>query len=168
MILPNSAPVDANGSFVLPRGTDELSSMVIAQSIDSTNTQVKAVVAAYNQMLSDLKNVGQLVPITFPAVSISGGDSIQLGNFRIPQGASVSVVNACVSSTPVAGAALLNVVYSAGTFGSTGTGQVPVVTTRDEVSPASTKLGTGELVFSVTNTATSKVAVTVSILLALY
>ena len=170
MILPNSKAVNISGALALPRRTDELSSATIGAAIAATNSQLTAAVDAHNALLGDLKTAGQLVTVNLPAVTLSAGDSIQLGNFRIPPGYVAAIVNAAIAASPVAGGAFLGVSYSAGTFGSTAVSPTAssVLATIAEFTGDGTKFATGEFIFEASNTSKSKLTITASVLLALY
>lgn len=170
MLLPNVHAVDVSGNLTLPRRTEELSSAVISQALSATNDQLRSVVDAYNALVLDLQNMGQLIPVVFPAVATSAGETTQLGNFRIPANAQVAIISAAVGTTPNAAAAVLTISYSSGTFGSSGSGQntVDIVTTAGEFAGETTKLPVGELVFKITNVSSSKAVTMVSALLTLH
>jgi hypothetical protein len=105
-----------------------------------------------------------------PAISLGPLETARIGNFRIPKGWSLAVLNAAVATTPNAGQAQLNVVYNPLTFGSDGsTSSASVlISTLGETISATAKVQVGELVFVVANQSSVRISVTASLLLSLF
>jgi hypothetical protein len=110
------------------------------------------IAATLDQVIQQVNNKEQLIPINVPTTFLAPGDCIPGQVIRIPAGFEARVLNAAINSSPAPGVCLLQVLYNA-TFGAT-TGQV-VASTYNESSVATSFYPTGELVVSLSNAATN-------------
>lgn len=146
-----------------------MSSVVIANISRALANRDQQIVDAFNGLIAALKNAQLQVPIVLPRTSIPSLGNVWVGNFRIPVGYQASVVDAIVSSLPVANVCQLQVIHSAGTYGQDGSGGgvTTLVNTTSEYAVAGSFVGEGELIFKLASTATQRLSVSASITLIL-
>jgi hypothetical protein len=170
MSLVAQVPVTLSQLSALLGPDDELSSATINPVLESLAGRDSQLAEAFNALLAQFKQTGYVVPVVLPAISLGPLETARIGNFRIPKGWSLAVLNAAVATTPNAGQAQLNVVYNPLTFGSDGsTSSASVlISTLGETISATAKVQVGELVFVVANQSSVRISVTASLLLSLF
>jgi hypothetical protein len=120
-------------------------------------------------LIQDLKNSVLATPVMLPRTSIQAFGTAWIGNVRIPKGYQATIIDAAVSSDPVAKQGQLLVIHSAGTYGQNGSGNgvTQLVSTLDEYNANGDFVGEGELIFKVVSSATRRIAVSASVLVVL-
>lgn len=113
-----------------------------------------------NELITVVNNKEQIISLPTVRTSLVPGEVLVASNYRIPSGYEARVLNGAVASTP-SGAILLEVLYSASTFGATD-GE-SVISTYGEVGAATSFRGTGEFVIRMSNVSASPADVTASV-----
>lgn len=117
---------------------------------------------ALNQVIAQVNNKEQLIPVNVPWTYLAPGDSVTTFSVRIPNGFEARVLNAAVDSSPVPNSCLLEVIYSAN-FGDL-TGQA-AVSTYTENSSATSFYPSGELAIKISNAGTQSISAVASVLI---
>jgi len=148
---------------------DALSSVAVSNTTKQLEQRELKMAEAFNALLEELKSQNQLVPLTYPTVSVGPLEIFTLGHFHVPKGYEATVLNAIVSSSPVANKVLLVALHSSATFGSSGSseGVTRLVETLNQYTTNGSYVQEGELIVRLENGSASRLDVTCSLLLAL-
>jgi hypothetical protein len=122
------------------------------------------IAAKVEALIAQVNNKEQLIPVNLPSTYLAPGDVEASTAVRIPAGFQGRVLNAAVSSTPLANTCLLQVLYSA-QFGAS-IGQV-AVSTYNESTVATSFYPTGEFVITISNAGTVPITALASVLITL-
>ena len=148
-------------------GPDQiLTAPAISNTTRALAQRDNVIVAKINQLVGFANNSASPVSLTIPRLQISGLQSAIVSNFRIPVGYEARVINASVW-TSLATSATLEVVHSAGTYGSTTGTSLCTATDIAEFTAGSDWRGEGELFVRVINTTSSRLELAGSALISL-
>jgi hypothetical protein len=120
------------------------------------------IAAKVEQLISQVNNQEQLVPINVPSTYLAPGDVETCIAVRIPAGFQGRVLNSAVNASPLVGTTLLQVLYNPA-FGAT-TGQV-ASSTYSENATATSFYSTGEFAIVLSNAGTVPVTAFASVLI---
>jgi hypothetical protein len=113
-----------------------------------------------NELITVVNNKEQIIALPTVRTSLVPGEVLLATNYRIPAGYEARVLSGSVASSPD-GAVLLDVLYSANTFGASDGDSI--ITTYSEVGAATSFQGTGEFIVRLTNVTANPADVTASI-----
>lgn len=148
-------PMDVLNSYTISRVTRHLAyrDSIVASKLNEVVNLVN-------------KRATAMTALVLPVVRLMPGETIRIGNFRIPSGYSAALSNVCLSSSPI-GQGTLTISYSS-TYGTTGTTVVQTLSGEKELVGDGTAYSTGEFVFSATNGSYASATLTASVIIKLY
>ena len=165
--LPDGSSVNYNNGDVQHlspiSGLDAASISNVTRQLAYRDT---ALAEKVNELVSVVNNKEQLMNLPAVRTSLAPGDVIVVTNYRIPPGYEARMLNAIVSSTPIAQQVLLEIFYNLNQFGNTN-GTTTVVSTVTESGSGTSFYGTGEFVVQLTNIGTTPTDAIASVLMTL-
>ena len=163
--LPDASPINYNGGDVRHPSKDVgLDAVTMANTTRQLAYRDVLLAEKLNELLAVVNNKEQLMNLPAVRTQLSPGESVVVTNNRIPPGYEARLLNAIVSSTPVAQQVLLELLYNQNDFGQV-TGTTVVASTMAESGAGTSFYSTGEFVVRLTNEGTTPTESVYSILM---